>query len=250
MDNQISSALRSIKLLAIANACWIAPGLIPDMFWEYTLVTVVNWFATLAAFLLMILSAVVASKTIVLPNKASALEEAAYHAPIGGIAISCLISVAIVIALAARNDDLLLSVAIWFLYIIFAGLSINTHSDTKISKVVVYSIYPSATLLIGAFSLLAFVYILGAGDLISGAIGSSSYVLSNDQELTKLTIAYLLMSFLSVPAISAACLARTRLIELYGKSKSITVEELEQLQKKINIVAAIIVFILGVILAV
>jgi hypothetical protein len=255
MENQISSILRSIKLLAIANACWIAPGLIPYLsgIWEPNdiLLSIINWVTSITAFILMLIAALVASNNIgSSQNRVDGKISVPDHsAPVGGIAISCLISVAIVIAMAARNEDLLLSVAIWFLYIVFAGLSINTHSTTKISRVVLYSIFPSATLLVGSMSLLAFIYILGAGDAISGAIGSSSYAFSDDEQFSKLLTAYLLMSFLSVPSISFASLARTRLIELYGKSKLITVEELEQLQSKINIVAAIIVFILGAILA-
>lgn len=255
MENQISSISKSIQLLAIANACWIAPGLIPYLYgiWEpnETLYSVIQWLTTISAFILMLLAALVASKTIgSFQNSDDGKNRVPGHsAPVGGIAISCLISVAVVIALAARNEDLLLSVAIWFLYIVFAGLSINIHSNTRISRVVFYSIFPSATLLLGAMSLLAFIYILGAGDAISGAIGTSSHAFSNYEQFNKLLAAYLLMSLLSVPSISFASLARTRIVELYGKSKLITVEELEQLQSKINIVAAIVVFILGALLA-
>ncbi|MGR5238639.1 hypothetical protein [Vibrio alfacsensis] len=258
MEIQNSAILRSIKLLSMAMMCWFLSSafwnlnnLLSEVFEiDWLFLSLIDGLLDIAALVFLFLVVITSNKglfQIDSQSENSVRMRENKQSAVGGIALSCIISIAVVIALAARNDDLLLSGAIWFLYTVFAGLAINTYIDTPISKVVLYSVFPSLTFFIGAMSLLGFIYLLGAGSAISAGVGTSSGSVDHFQ---KLTMVYILMSILSVPAISFASLARTKLIDLYGKSKLITVEELESLQKKINIFSAIVVFVLGAILSI
>lgn len=267
-NNKMSNRLFVvIRLVIIANALYISSSILPRYDFIYlnfesydAIVVTVSWVTSLFALILLFVAAAKASPTPrismssvnddPMDDGVGVGSPKSFEAPVAGIALACVLSVAAVVALAARSEQLLTSVSVWLLYIVTAGFVIDVKEKTPLRKVLAYCAVPSAILMIGSLALLALVWLTGGGAAVSGTIYFSPEKAAElERQVKNLILIYSIMCVLTMPAIAAACLARTRVVELYGASKSISAEDLEQLRTKINIVFAIIALVFGALLA-
>jgi len=261
MENNMNgvTVLKSIRLLAIANALWLIPSIIYPLykifhFFDLSNISyqILRFLTSISAFTVTIMAAIVA-KPVIKYTKKNTDGEAVFNnqtVPVAGISMACMLSIIAVIALAIRNEDLLTGALIWFMYILAAGFVIDVDVSTPIRSVLIYSIVPTFIFMLGAISLLMLDILIRGDNVIDGLNAISGVAVRHGRNYyIRLSIIYFIMFLLTVPAISFACLARSKVIQLYGASKSISVTELAQLRKKINIIATIAAVIIGVLLA-
>jgi hypothetical protein len=160
-----------------------------------------------------------------------------------GIAVSVLLAIVFVIALAARGNDMGSAAIVWFAFVLVCGLVIDTPSGTPVRSVLAYSLWPAGTFLLASTSLLVLAWVLEQSFVVSGN-GS----IRSPQEVAKYGAIYAVLAMLAVPAIAAACIGRNKLLEGFVTLANVKPASLRRLKTNLNIALSIIGIVAAAIL--
>jgi hypothetical protein len=161
------------------------------------------------------------------------------------IAVSVFLSFLAFIALAAHPNDLARSALIWLVYVVVAGGVIVVNPGESLSRVARYAVAPTLSFLLTA----SFLTWLGLYAETTGLCASCGSTPLDSVQLRKDILIYLAITPPTFVGILLGSYARTALLNLYIKSRRVTVTELRALQKKIAIVLSIAGLLAGYLLA-
>lgn len=161
---------------------------------------------------------------------------------VAGIAVSSLLSILFVFAIAAQEKNVLRAALVYFLFLLTCGLLIEP-SPKSIWRTILYSIWPASFFLLFSLALLALVELIGSSFVISGGKGDVSREL-----MVRLGAVSVGMALFAIPTIAAASVGRRLVFDLVLSFSRASPEVLAQLKQNLSIALAMLALLATAIL--
>ena len=161
---------------------------------------------------------------------------------IAGIAVSSLLSILFVFAIAAQGKNVPRAALVYFLFLLTCGLLIEPCAKS-IRKTILYSIWPASFFLAISLALLALMGVIGSSFVISGGSGDIGREL-----MIRLGAVSVGMALFAVPTIAAASVGRRLMFDLVLSFSRASPEALGQLKQNLSIALAMLALLATAIL--
>jgi hypothetical protein len=152
------------------------------------------------------------------------------------LALSALMSIFFLIPLIAHHDSSLKSMGIWLVYVVIAGAVIIISPQEPVARVLRYALVPTLTFLIGA-SFITWLGLFAETISICATCGAGPM---DYGQLGKRLMVYLVIAPPTLVGITLGSYARVSLLDIYAKSRRVTVADLRGLQRKITLILSIL----------